>query len=133
MQISSQFREKYTEFLTEKKLNQQPSTLYEPVNYILSIGGKRMRPQLVLWGCYCFGNDWERALSVAHAVEVFHNFTLVHDDIMDEAPIRRGKSTVHHKYDTNTAILSGDVMLLISYDYLFEVENGKYFKFWFRY
>jgi len=128
MQISSQFREKYTDFLTKKKLNQSPIELYEPVNYILSIGGKRMRPQLVLWGCYCFDDNWERALPVAHGVEVFHNFTLVHDDIMDEAPIRRGKSTVHHKYNTNTAILSGDVMLLLSYDYLFEVENGKYFK-----
>ncbi len=128
MQISSQFIEKYTDFLTKKKLNQSPKKLYEPVNYILSIGGKRMRPQLVLWGCYCFDDNWERALPVAHGVEVFHNFTLVHDDIMDEAPLRRGKSTVHHKFDTNTAILSGDVMLLLSYDYLFEVEKGKYFK-----
>lgn len=128
MQISSQFREKYTDFLTKKKLSQSPANLYEPVNYILSIGGKRMRPQLVLWGCYCFDNKWERALPVAHGVEVFHNFTLVHDDIMDKAPLRRGKPTVHHKYDTNTAILSGDVMLLLSYDYLFEVEKGKYFR-----
>jgi len=128
MQISSQFREKYTDFLTKKKLNQTPTKLYEPVNYILSIGGKRMRPQLVLWGCYCFDDNWERALPVAHGVEVFHNFTLMHDDIMDEAPIRRGKTTVHEKYDTNTAILSGDVMMLLSYDYMFEVEKGKYFK-----
>lgn len=68
MQISSQFREKYTVFLNEKQLSQSPSELYEPVNYILSIGGKRMRPQLVLWGCYCFENNWEKALPVAHGV-----------------------------------------------------------------
>ena len=128
MQIPSQFRAAYENYLSGNQINKSPENLYEPINYILSIGGKRMRPQLALWGCYCFNDNYSKALPVAHAVEVFHNFSLMHDDIMDEAPLRRGKPAVHEKYDTNTAILSGDAMLLLSYDYLFNCEKGKYFK-----
>lgn len=96
----------------------QPTELYEPLDYLLSIGGKRMRPLLTLLACKLFSKDYERALPAAYAVELFHNFSLMHDDIMDKAPLRRGKTTVHELYDTNTAILSGDVMLVYAYQYL---------------
>lgn len=128
MQNSSQFLEAYLNYLKEENIENTPQELYEPVNYIMSLGGKRMRPTLVLWGSYCFCDKPESALPVAHAAEVFHNFTLVHDDIMDEAPLRRGKATVHEKYDLNTAILSGDVMLLKSYEYLMKVEKKSQFR-----
>jgi geranylgeranyl diphosphate synthase type II len=95
-----------------------PTELYEPLDYLLSIGGKRMRPLLTLLACNLFTADYERALPAAYAVELFHNFSLMHDDIMDKAPLRRGKTTVHELYDTNTAILSGDVMLVYAYQYL---------------
>ena len=102
---------------------QSPSELYEPVNYILSLGGKRLRPLLALMGCELFDAAIEKALPIAMSVEVFHNFTLLHDDIMDSAPLRRGKPTVHTQYNVNTGILSGDVMLIYAYDFLMKVEN----------
>jgi geranylgeranyl diphosphate synthase type II len=92
--------------------------LYEPVDYILNLGGKRIRPLLLLMSADLTGKQSERALPAAMAVEVFHNFTLLHDDIMDEAPLRRGMPTVHEKYNSNTAILSGDVMLIYAYKFL---------------
>ena len=128
MQNPSQFRQAYENYLTNNQIKKSPENLYEPINYILSIGGKRMRPNLVLWGCYCFDENIDKAMPVAHGVEVFHNFTLMHDDIMDNAPLRRGRETVHTKYDVNTAILSGDAMLLLSYDYLLACEKGRFFK-----
>src|SRR6201994_368479 len=100
-----------------------PAELYEPIKYILSIGGKRMRPALLLMACDLFGGDAEKALSPALAIEVFHNFTLMHDDIMDNAPLRRGKVTVHEKWNKNVAILSGDVMLVESYKLIMQVDN----------
>jgi geranylgeranyl diphosphate synthase type II len=84
----------------------------------LQDGGKRLRPILVLMGSQFFSGDYKRALSAAKAVEIFHNFTLLHDDIMDDAPLRRGRQTVHEKWDTNTAILSGDAMLILAYQQL---------------
>lgn len=96
-----------------------PKGLYEPMNYIMKQGGKRMRPALTLMAAELFGTDCKAALDAALAVEVFHNFSLVHDDIMDEAPLRRGKPTVHHKWDVNTGILSGDALLIKAYQ-LFE-------------
>ncbi|MBL7813714.1 MAG: polyprenyl synthetase family protein [Saprospiraceae bacterium] len=111
-------------FLTENSFNQMPQELYEPVNYILSIGGKRLRPLLALMGCELFSDKIERALPIAMAVEVFHNFTLLHDDIMDAAPLRRGQPTVHTKYNINTGILSGDVMLIWAYRFLMNTEGG---------
>ena len=99
----------------------EPRGLYAPIDYILSIGGKRVRPLLALLGAELFGDDPETrpaGMPVALAVEVFHNFTLVHDDIMDESPTRRGQATVHQKWDVNTGILSGDLMLIQAYDYL---------------
>lgn len=98
-----------------------PQELYEPIDYILSLGGKRIRPILALMACQLFSEDAKVALPVAYAVEIFHNFSLVHDDIMDASPIRRGKPAVHKKYDTNTAILSGDVMLVYAYEHLAKV------------
>jgi len=101
-----------------------PAELYEPIKYILSLGGKRMRPALLLMACDLFGGDAKKAISPALAIEVFHNFTLMHDDIMDNAPLRRGKVTVHEKWNKNVAILSGDVMLVESYKLMMQVEDN---------
>jgi geranylgeranyl diphosphate synthase type II len=101
-----------------------PAELYEPITYILSVGGKRMRPALLLMACDLFGGDVEAAVNPAMAIEVFHNFTLVHDDIMDNAPLRRGKATVHEKWNTNIGILSGDVMLVEAYKLMMQVETS---------
>jgi len=108
------------------KLNlpESPDTLYEPVSYILSLGGKRMRPALLLMACDLFGGDVEAAMAPAVAIEVFHNFTLMHDDIMDKAPLRRGKTTVHERWGHNAGILSGDAMLVLSYELMMQVEDG---------
>ncbi len=110
-------------YLNEHKFEISPRELYEPVDYILSLGGKRMRPVFLLMGTNLFNDHIENALPAAFAVEVFHNFTLLHDDIMDEAPLRRGKTTVHTKYDINTGILSGDVMLIYAYKYLSNIND----------
>lgn len=110
--------EDFLSYLTAKQLNQSPQKLYEPINYILNLGGKRIRPIVALAACHLFDNDYQKALPAALAIEVFHNFTLVHDDIMDKADIRRGKPTVHKKYNTNQAILSGDLMQLYAYQIL---------------
>jgi len=96
----------------------EPSELYEPIEYALRNSGKRIRPLLVLMGCDLFGGDIRQALHPAMAMEIFHNFTLLHDDIMDRAPLRRGKETVYKKYDINTAILSGDTMFVLAYEYI---------------
>jgi len=95
-----------------------PKELYEPIDYMMSLGGKRMRPLFVLAGCDLFDGAINKAVNAALAVEIFHNFTLVHDDIMDKAPLRRNKSTVHEKWNENIAILSGDVMLVKAYQEL---------------
>ncbi len=99
-----------------------PATLYEPNNYFLSLGGKRIRPVLCLMGNELFETLHDDAYAVGNAIELFHNFSLIHDDIMDNAPLRRGKTTVHEKYGLSTAILSGDVMLVKAYDYLSKVQ-----------
>ena len=100
-----------------------PSTLYDPIRYIMSLGGKRLRPILVLLSYKLFHDDAENVIDQALAVEVFHNFTLMHDDIMDEAPLRRGKATVHEKWNSSTAILSGDVMLVRAYEMLLDAKG----------
>lgn len=97
---------------------EKPTDLYQPIQYLLSIGGKRLRPALTLLSAEMFDCDAYKALPTAMAVEVFHNFSLMHDDIMDNAPLRRGKATVHEKWGTNTAILSGDFMLIQSYQFI---------------
>lgn len=101
---------------------QAPVELYEPIEYIMSLGGKRLRPLLTLLAYSLYKDDVESILKQAIAVEVFHNFTLMHDDIMDEAPLRRGKNTVHEEWNHNTAILSGDVMLVKAYEMLITDE-----------
>jgi geranylgeranyl diphosphate synthase type II len=103
-----------------------PTELYEPVRYMLDLGGKRVRPLLVLMGCDLFDGEISEALPAAYAVELFHNFTLAHDDIMDNAALRRNKPTIHQKYSTAQAILSGDVMLIYSYEYLNRLEARKF-------
>jgi geranylgeranyl diphosphate synthase, type II len=98
-----------------------PAELYDPIQYIMSLGGKRLRPLLTVLSAHLFTDHWQQALKPGVAVEVFHNFTLMHDDIMDQAPIRRGKPTVHEKWNANIAILSGDVMLVNAYELLLDV------------
>ena len=98
--------------------DKKPKELYDPQKYILSLGGKRIRPLLTLIGCDLFGGDAAKALHAALAVELFHNFSLIHDDIMDKAPLRRGNATVHEKWNHNIAILSGDAMLVKAYQEL---------------
>src|SRR5690606_1305979 len=93
--------------------------VYAPITYILELGGKRLRPMLTLMSCDAFGTAYKEALPAAFAVEMFHNFSLIHDDIMDNAPLRRGRQTVHEKWDVNIGILSGDLMLIKAYQ-LFE-------------
>lgn len=100
-----------------------PATLYEPNNYFLTIGGKRVRPVICLMGNELFGDILPDTYYVATAIELFHNFTLIHDDIMDKAPLRRGMQTVHEKYDASTALLAGDVMLVRAYDYLNKIKT----------
>lgn len=102
-----------------------PPELYEPIRYIMQLGGKRLRPLITLLSGYLFRDDIEACLKPALGVEVFHNFTLLHDDIMDKAPLRRGKLTVHEKWNANIAILSGDVMMVRAYELFLEVELGK--------
>lgn len=112
--------------LANLPMPETPSTLYGPVKYTLGLGGKRMRPQLVLLGAGLCGGDPKKALPAANAVELLHNFTLIHDDIMDAAESRRGKPAVHVKWDRNTAILSGDVMFVMAFEQLeaYATEHG---------
>jgi geranylgeranyl diphosphate synthase type II len=100
----------------------EPKNLYEPIDYILKLSGKRIRPILTLMACDIFSGEYKSSLPAALAIEVFHNFTLVHDDIMDDAPLRRGKKTVHEKWNLNTGILSGDAMLIMAYKYFENYE-----------
>lgn len=121
------YREEFEEYLSSRIVEQEPSNLYEPMVYILSLGGKRVRPVLVLMAAGIFGSDYKKAFDAALAIEVLHNFSLVHDDIMDDAPLRRGKQTVHERWDINTGILSGDAMLIKAYQ-LFENYSGEIFR-----
>ncbi|OXG09343.1 geranylgeranyl diphosphate synthase type II [Flavobacterium araucananum] len=113
----SQYQDFFITYLEKQSISKEPKNLYEPIDYILGLGGKRMRPVLTLMASEVFDTDYKVALPAAMAVEVFHNFSLVHDDIMDDAPLRRGKETVHEKWDLNTGILSGDAMLILAYQY----------------
>lgn len=113
----------FLEYMEANRFAFSPRELFEPVDYILQLGGKRLRPVLLLMSYNLYKKEVTPALPAAYAYEIFHNFSLVHDDIMDEASLRRGKSTVHHKYDINTGILSGDVMLIYAYKYLLDLEK----------
>jgi geranylgeranyl diphosphate synthase type II len=118
--------EKYLRLLEreieKQKYGKQPASLYEPIRYLMALGGKRLRPMLTLLAYSLYKNNPEKIVQYAVAVEAFHNFTLMHDDIMDKAPLRRGKPTVHEKWNVNTAILSGDVMLVKVYDMLLDID-----------
>ncbi|MEN8816994.1 MAG: polyprenyl synthetase family protein [Nonlabens sp.] len=116
----------FLEELKSKITATEPAGLYDPVHYILDLGGKRLRPLLTLMSAKMYGATVKDAMNAAVAVEVFHNFTLLHDDIMDAADLRRGKETVHKKWDVNTGILSGDAMLIMAYR-LFEGYDQKQF------
>jgi geranylgeranyl diphosphate synthase type II len=120
MQQIEIYQRLFQQYLSSHPFKSEPASLYEPINYIMELGGKRLRPVLALLGYSMFEERPEKALPVAYAVELFHNFTLVHDDFMDQAPLRRGKPTVHELYGANTGILSGDVMLIHVYDYLLQ-------------
>ncbi|CAN0593394.1 unnamed protein product, partial [Ectocarpus sp. 12 AP-2014] len=127
MHTISEYRDEFIAYLDSMKITKEPRNLYEPITYILGLGGKRLRPVLVLMTAKIFNTDFRKALDAAVAVEVFHNFSLVHDDIMDDAPVRRGKTTVHEKWDINTGILSGDAMLIMAYQ-LFENYEPNVFR-----
>lgn len=111
--------------LAKDQFPKNPAELYDPLRYFLTLGGKRIRPVLTLLSAELFGSTAEKALPQALAIEIFHNFTLIHDDIMDEAPTRRKMPTVHEKWNTNIAILSGDVLLIKAYQLLAQVESDK--------
>lgn len=108
--------------IDQTSFQEEPSQLYEPISYILSLGGKRLRPSLVLMAADMYGFDLVKALPQAIGIELFHNFTLMHDDIMDDAPLRRGKITVHEKWDTNIGILSGDALFVRAYQSMVQTE-----------
>ena len=116
------YQKDFINFLESKQWVRAPKNLYEPLDYILKLGGKRMRPILTLMAADIFSGAYQKAMPAALAVEVFHNFTLIHDDIMDAAPLRRGKATVHEKWDVNTGILSGDAMLILAYQFFENYE-----------
>jgi len=122
MHAIDQFQDFFITYLEKQTITKEPENLYDPIAYILGLGGKRIRPVLTLMTTEVFNGDYKKALPAAMAVEVFHNFSLVHDDIMDDAPLRRGNTTVHEKWDINTGILSGDAMLILAYQYFEQYE-----------
>ena len=127
MQNIEAYQKSFLSYLKDFSVNKEPKNLYEPINYILKLGGKRLRPVLTLMTAEIFDEKSEKAMDAALSIEVFHNFSLIHDDIMDDAPLRRGEETVHEKWDLNTGILSGDAMLIMAYQ-LFENYEPKIFQ-----
>ncbi|MDG4716035.1 polyprenyl synthetase family protein [Winogradskyella marincola] len=127
MQNIEAYQKSFLSYLEGFTVNKEPKNLYEPINYILKLGGKRLRPVLTLMTSEVFDGSATEAMNAALSVEVFHNFSLIHDDIMDDAPLRRGKETVHEKWDLNTGILSGDAMLILAYQ-LFENYEPQIFR-----
>ncbi|WP_452223973.1 polyprenyl synthetase family protein [Lacinutrix chionoecetis] len=127
MQNTQDYQNAFVDYLEEFLKVREPKNLYEPINYILKLGGKRLRPVLTLMSAEVFDCDYKKAMDAALSIEVFHNFSLVHDDIMDDAPLRRGKQTVHERWDVNTGILSGDAMLIMAYR-LFENYDVEIFQ-----
>jgi len=124
----SQLKNIINDYIKSNEFNKEPIDLYKPINYILSLGGKRLRPAMVLAAYNLYFDDIEKYLKPAIGLEIFHNFTLLHDDIMDNADIRRGNTTVHKKWNENTAILSGDAMLILAYDFFTALPDTKFKK-----
>jgi geranylgeranyl diphosphate synthase, type II len=127
MQHIEQYQKSFLKHLEGFTVHKEPKNLYNPINYILELGGKRLRPVLTLMTAEVFGVNAQTAMDAALSIEVFHNFSLVHDDIMDDAPLRRGEETVHEKWNLNTGILSGDAMLIMAYQ-LFENYEAETFQ-----
>lgn len=126
MQYLNQYVDTFLAALKENEFKGEPQELYEPINYILNLGGKRLRPIITLMASDLFGGDMQQAIKPSLAIEYFHNFTLMHDDIMDKAPLRRGKTTVHEKYSVDKAILSGDALLIKAYQYFEDLPIDKF-------
>jgi len=124
MQSFELLSQKFSLHFEKRHFPNEPASLYEPNEYFLNLGGKRIRPVLCLMGNELFDDVKDDAWHVATAIELFHNFTLIHDDIMDKAPMRRSMETVHKKYGENTALLAGDVMLVVAYDYLNKISSS---------
>ncbi len=120
------YQQTFLDYLSKQNYQKNPLGLYEPIDYIMHLDGKRLRPILVMMAAEAFGKNTEDALPAALAIECFHNFSLVHDDIMDNASLRRGKATVHEKWDVNTGILSGDAMLILCYQYFEAYDDATY-------
>ena len=125
MQTSKEILKKINDFIDQLPYERKPQSLYDPVKYVLSIGGKRVRPVLMLLAYNMYKEDPERILMSACALETYHNYTLLHDDLMDNADVRRGVPTVHRKWDANTAILSGDSMLVLAYHRMLQCDADK--------
>ena len=122
MKSAKQIQESFESYLQGLDYSRRPDELYAPIRYVLSLGGKRIRPTFLIMAYNMYANDIESVFSTAAGMEIFHNFTLLHDDLMDRADMRRGKPTVHKKWNDNTAILSGDGMLVLAYRYLAEAS-----------
>lgn len=120
---SAELENKINLAIAELNFKKEPNSLFAPIKYILSLGGKRLRPILAYMATNLFTDDIEQTTSAAIAIEMFHNFSLLHDDLMDNASLRRGQPTVHLKWDANTAVLSGDVMLIDAYNYIVKVPE----------
>ena len=120
------YKDAFLEYLKAEIIKDEPRNLYLPIEYILELGGKRLRPILVLIGYNLFRDDYDQAMEAALCLEMFHNFTLIHDDIMDKADLRRGEETVHKKWNINTGILSGDALMILSYKRLEYYKGEKY-------
>lgn len=127
MTMIEELRKEFLTHLERSVQHTDPKGLYDPVHYILQLGGKRLRPVLTLMSAQMYGSAVKEAMGAATAVEIFHNFTLLHDDIMDAAPLRRGQLTVHEKWDVNTGILSGDAMMIMAYQCLNAYEPQRFF------
>lgn len=127
MLTASEIQEKVNAYIASLPYERKPKSLYDPIEYVLAAGGKRIRPSFVLMAYNLFHDDVDRILPVATALETYHNYTLLHDDLMDKADMRRGRPTVHKKWNDNTAILSGDTMLVLAYEHLAKCDT-KYLK-----
>lgn len=122
MQKFENYLKEFNKFLDDQSFNFEPKELYQPIAYTLAVGGKRIRPVMALLACNVFGGETAKVFYPAMGIEIFHNFTLLHDDIMDDAPMRRGKETVYRKWDSNIAILSGDTMFAMAYKYIVKTD-----------
>lgn len=127
MLTATEIQEKVNAYIASLPYERKPKSLYDPIEYVLAAGGKRIRPSFVLMAYNLFHDDVDRIQPVATALETYHNYTLLHDDLMDKADMRRGRPTVHKKWDDNTAILSGDTMLVLAYEHLAKCDT-KYLK-----